>query len=168
MPNPTWSTGEGIHEPGKCVLLLIGRRKLPIILAPPVWITVPGREVAFPAFRRSESLKPLVFLCISDMRWYCWWLKSHHFFLGFHTSQVVVWDFWTINSTSEGGPPLINNHDISSGPNKKTSHHKITWCRWSRWRCYQVREFVDDIMGCHNVNASKNPTIEPPQECSWM
>ena len=39
--------------------------------------------------------------------YYCWWFRNpapvevgslSHFFIGFYTCQVVVWDFWTINS----------------------------------------------------------------------
>ena len=59
------------------------------------------------------------------LAWYCWWIGSIPLFTRFGTPQVVVWDFWTINSMfkptkeieSQNGS--MNQRRQSTKPNKK-------------------------------------------------
>ena len=82
---PSWFTNLGfLRTPGECVLIHVRSAKL------------------------QTSTRGHVYL--KRKGWYCWWFRNPAFtswgwkflplFTGSFTSQVVVWDFSTINSSS--------------------------------------------------------------------
>ena len=52
------------------------------------------------------------------------------FFTGFYTSQVVVWDFWSINSRKLCGPNIFPVNSLLQLEDKRLHRSSINWVAW--------------------------------------